>query len=171
MSHPALSRKGGTFTCSVSYRLVAIVVPVVVIVVVFMVPVAFVIVPAVWVMVPVWMAPVGSGIRRTLPDAGHPDVTASIDSPESVNPNKTLARRRWTPLVAQRRWGPADNDADLPNGRNGECGERSCGKCRGQKLRLPIRSCGQGSLLSDFSKIGCRATTSRCPIQSTGRKT
>jgi hypothetical protein len=89
-----------------SYRLVAIVVvvvvavPVVVIVVVFMVPVAFVVVPAVRVTVPVRMAPIASGVGRTLPDAGHPNVAASVDSPVSVNPKETLARRRWTPLVA-----------------------------------------------------------------------
>ncbi len=128
-----------------------------------MVPVAFVIAPALRIVVPMPMAPVRSRIRRTLPHAGCPDITASVDSPVSINPDKAFAWRWWTPLVAQRRWGPADNDADLPNSRNGECGERSCCKCHGQKLRLPICSSEQGSLLSDFSEIGCGAATSRCP--------
>jgi hypothetical protein len=82
-----------------------IVVSPMVIVVVLAVPMAFVHFPAFSVVVVVWMRPIGSFIRRTLPTSPNPLVTVARWGPISVYPNE--ARAWWWSRLR-------DGDRDLP---------------------------------------------------------
>ena len=87
---------------------------IVVVAMIFMIPVAFVHTPAFLVVVVVRMGPVGAGIRRAIPAAWNPDVTALVDSPVAIDPGIAFARDRWACFITQ--WGrcSADVDANLP---------------------------------------------------------
>src|ERR1035437_6078542 len=105
---------------------------VVVITMILAVPVAFMQVPAVLVVVVVRMAPIRTSVRRVIPASTHPDVTALVDTPISVNPRVSLTRGWRTALIAHRwRWLAADDNADLRGRRSRKSGGRDGGHGQG----------------------------------------
>ena len=105
------------------FVVIMIVLLVMMVTVVFAIPMAFVYLPALLIVVVVGMAPVGAGIGRALPDAGSPDVAASIVAPVAFSPYIAFAGHCRTDFNAQGRWGAADVDVDLRNGRSGDGGK------------------------------------------------
>src|ERR1700724_2608509 len=97
-----------------------------VIAVVFVVPVPFMNLPASLVVVVVGMAPVGAGVRWSLPDAGDPDVAVATRPPIAINPGVTFSWH-WRPYLISHRWGRAEIDLDLTEcrGCEGRCGDES----------------------------------------------
>jgi hypothetical protein len=84
----------------------------VVITMVFAIPVAFMHLPALLVVVVVGVAPVGAGVRWSLPDAGDPDVAVATLPPIAVDPGVALSWHGW-PYLISHRWGGAEIDLDL----------------------------------------------------------
>jgi hypothetical protein len=95
---------------------------VVAVAVVFTIPVTFMHVPAVLVVVIVGVTPVRPLIGRAIPTTWDPDIAASIDTPVAVNPDEAFARRRGTPLNAQRWRSAAYRDAESDLGGCGDGG-------------------------------------------------
>ena len=121
---------------------------------VFVVPVAFVHLPALLVMVVMGMAPVGTGVRRTLPDAAVPDVAASIVAPVAFGPDKALARHGRLNFVAKRWWGAADVDVYLSCGGCGECAKD---KPAGDQVEFPVRAIEQEVSISGYRPLDANA--------------
>ena len=87
---------------------------------IFVIPVALLHVPTISLMLVVRVIPVTSLVRRPLPDAGNPDVAASVDPPVAINPSIAFGGRWWTAFIAnRRRRATTDHDADLRAGRRG----------------------------------------------------
>jgi hypothetical protein len=105
---------------------VIIVMIIVMVVVVFMIPVACMVLPSLVVVVVVRMVPIGPGIGRSLPSAGHPHVAVALNAPISSYPYIALSGVGWHSLIADRRRSRAYVDADLPRrwDRKRKC--RSC---------------------------------------------
>ena len=93
--------------------MIAIMVAVVVIAMVFAIPVAFMHLPAPLVVVVVRMAPIGAGVRWTLPDAGDPDVPAAALTPIAIDPDEALFRHGRPYLIPDWWRRGADIDLDL----------------------------------------------------------
>src|SRR6266702_841863 len=110
--------------------MVAIMVAITVIVVISVIvtiPMAFVIVPAILVAVIVWVAPIPSGVRRTVPASRNPHIAATADAPVAIDPDIARAWQRRAPLIAYRWRCAANHDANLPGSRRREGG--SCNGC------------------------------------------
>jgi len=116
---------------------VATVAVVVVIAVIFVVPMAFMHLPALLVMVVVRMAPIGPLIRRTLPNARPPNITATVNPPIAFGPHKAGAGHSWSSFVAQRRWSAADVNLNLCDSGSGKRNQRytAC-----EAVQLPVRA-------------------------------
>ena len=136
-------------------RLAFVVAVVVVGVVVLVVPVAFVHLPALLVVVVVGMAPGGSPVRRTLPDAAVPDVAASIVTPVAFGPDKAHARRGSPDFVAER-WRRTAN-VDVDRGGGGGCGKGGKDKTAGDHIEFPVRAIEQEGLHSGYSRLDANA--------------
>jgi hypothetical protein len=63
----------------------------VVIAMVFAIPMTFMHLPATLIMVVVRMTPVGSRVRRSLPDAGDPDISSAALSPVAIDPGVAIS--------------------------------------------------------------------------------
>src|ERR1700733_11485591 len=96
-------RLAGPFFLNRSFSLaMAIVAEVVVIAAVLVIPMSLVHLPAALVMVIVRMSPVRACIRRSLPDAGIPDITPAIVAPITVDPGVALAWHGRSDFIADR---------------------------------------------------------------------
>ncbi len=84
---------------------------VVVIAVIFAVPMTFMDLPALLVVVVVRMGPVGTGIGRTLPDAGNPHIMAATLSPVAIDPGVAFSWRDGSDLITH--WWRSGADINL----------------------------------------------------------
>src|SRR6266567_3373688 len=103
---------------------------VVVISVILTVPVPFMHVPAILVAVIMRVAPVGARVRRPVPTSRNPDVSAPVDTPVAIDPDKAGPGRWRAPLIAYRWRRAANDDANLPSSRRRKGG--SCNGCQSE---------------------------------------
>jgi hypothetical protein len=88
------------------------------------VPVTFMHLPTLLIVVIMWMAPLSALVRRTLPGAASPYVTAAFISPIAFLPNIALARHCRANFAAKWRWVATDVNPDLADCRCGESSKR-----------------------------------------------
>src|ERR1700722_10742312 len=100
--------------------------PVVVVIVVFMIPVALVVGPTAVVVVIVGVGPIRTGIRRSPPDSGYPDIASPVPVPITIYPRIAGTRDRRTPLITRGRRAPADIHADTRESRRGKSRSQNC---------------------------------------------
>ncbi len=82
------------------------------------IPVTFVHLPAAVVVIVVWMAVVSTLVRRTLPAARNPVISAAIVAPVPIDPCKSGTRRRRAALIPYRRGRAPDIHMNLAKSRS-----------------------------------------------------